>query len=95
MAYFNYNKLWESEFDKIVSMKDKVRDLNNNQLKLEVHDAYKKGENITTNFKTVNDEDVINKAYPDEKRLRIDGHLSSLEKKYNEFKLQYNKQSVE
>ena len=27
--------------------------------------------------------------------LKIDGHLSQLEKAYNEFKLQYNKQSVE
>ena len=27
--------------------------------------------------------------------LKINGHLSNLEKDYNEFKLQYNKQSVE
>ena len=27
--------------------------------------------------------------------MKIDGHLSLLEKDYNEFKLQYNKQSVE
>ena len=27
--------------------------------------------------------------------MKIDGHLSKLEKDYNEFKLQYNKQSVE
>ena len=27
--------------------------------------------------------------------LKIDGHLSKLEKDYNEFKLLYNKQSVE
>ena len=27
--------------------------------------------------------------------LKIDGHLSKLEKDYNEFKLQYNKQNVE
>ena len=27
--------------------------------------------------------------------LKINGHLSLLEKDYNEFKLQYNKQSVE
>ena len=26
--------------------------------------------------------------------LKIDGHLSKLEKDYNEFKLQYNKQNV-
>ena len=27
--------------------------------------------------------------------MKIDGHLSKLEKDYNEFKLQYNKQNVE
>ena len=27
--------------------------------------------------------------------LKIDGHLSKLEKDYNEFKLQYNEQNVE
>ena len=27
--------------------------------------------------------------------LKVNGHLSSLEKNYNEFNLQYNKQSVE
>ena len=38
---------------------------------------------------------MINKGYLDSKLLKIDGHLSKLEKDYNEFKLQYNKQSVE
>ena len=37
----------------------------------------------------------MNKRYIDEKLLKINGHLSLLEKDYNEFKLQYNKQSVE
>ena len=44
MAYISYNKLWESEFDGIVSKRDKLQDLNINQLKLEVHDTYKKDE---------------------------------------------------
>ena len=95
MAYISYNKLWESEFDGIVSKRDKLQDVNISQLKLEVHDTYKKDEKITTNFKAVNDEDVINKGYLDEKLLKIDGHLSKLEKHFNEFKLQYNKQNVE
>ena len=95
MAYISYNKLWESEFDGIVSKRDKLQDLNINQLKLEVHDTYKKDEKITTNFEPVNDEDVINKAYLDEKLKKIDGHISYVEKDYNEFKLQYNKQNVE
>ena len=95
MAYISYNKMWESEFDGIVSKRDKLQDLNINQLKLEVHDTYKKDEKITTNFQPVDNEDVVNKAYLDEKLLKINGHLSLLEKDYNEFKLQYNKQSVE
>ena len=95
MAYISYNKLWESEFDGIVSKRDKLQDSNINQLKLEVHDTYKKDEKITTTFEAVNDEDVINKGFLDEKLLKIDGHLSKIEKVFNEFKLQYNKQSVE
>ena len=95
MGYISYNKLWESEFDGIVSKRDKLQDLNINQLKLEVHDTYKKDEKLTTNFEPVNNEDVINKAHLDEKLIKIDGHLSKLEKDYNEFKLQYNKQNVE
>ena len=55
----------------------------------------KKKEKITTNFEAVDDEDVINKAYLDEKLKKIDGHISYLEKDYNEFKIQYNKQSLE
>ena len=95
MAYISYNKLWESEFDGIVSKRDKLQDANINQLKLEVYDAYKKDEKLTTNFEPVDDLDVINKGYLDSKLFKIDSHLSKLEKDYNEFKLQYNKQSVE
>ena len=65
MAYIRYNKLWESEFDGIVSKRDKLQYLNINQLKLEVHDTYKKDKKITTNFEVVNNEDVINKGYLD------------------------------
>ena len=95
MAYISYNRLWESEFDGIVSKRDKLQDSNINQLKLEVHDTYKKDEKITTNFDAVNDEDVISKGFLDEKLLKIDGHLSKLEKDYNEFNKQYDKQNVE
>ena len=95
MAYISYNKLWESEFDGIVSKRDKLQNSNINQLKLEVHDTYKRDEKITTNFEAVNDEDVINKSFLDEKLKKIDGHISYIEKDYNEFKKQYNKQTVE
>ena len=80
MAYISYNKLWESEFDDIVSKRDKLQDLNINQLKLEVHDTYKKDEKITTDFQPTNDSDVINKAYLDEKLKKINGHVSYIEK---------------
>ena len=95
MACISYNKLWEPEVDGIVSKRDKLQDLNINQLKLEVHDTYKKDEKLTTNFEAVDNEDVINKGHLDSKLLKTDGHLSKLEKDYNEFKLQYNKQNVE
>ena len=66
--------------------------MNISQLKPEVHDTYKKDEKISTDFEAVNNLDVINKSYLDEKLSKIDGHLSKLEKDYNEFKLKYNKQ---
>ena len=95
MAYISYKKLWESEFDGIVSKRDKLQDLNINQLKLEVHDTFKKDEKITTTFKPTDNSDVINKGYFDEELKKIDGHISYFEKDYNEFKKQYNKQNVE
>ena len=95
MAFISYNKFWESEFDGIVSKRDKLQDANISKLKLEVHDSYKKDEKLTTNFEPNDNEDVINKGYLDSKLFKINGHLSKLEKDYNEFKQQYNKQSVE
>ena len=95
MAYISYNKLWESEFDGIVSKRDKLQDINIKNLKLEIHDTYKTDEKLTTNFEAVDDSDVINKAYLDDKLLKINSHISKLEKNFNEFKLQYNKQNVE
>ena len=42
MACISYNKLWESEFDNIIRKKDKIQDMNINQLKLQVYETYKK-----------------------------------------------------
>ena len=95
MAYISYNKLWESEFDGIVSKRDKLQDSNINQLKLEVHDTYKKDEKITTNFEPIDNSDVVNKGYLDGEIKNTNGHIAYIEKDYNEFKKQYNKQSVE
>ena len=64
-------------------------------MKLQVHDTYEKDEKITTDVEPTNNEDVLNKAYPDEKLIKMMGHISLLEKDYEEFKLQNNKQSVE
>ena len=44
MASRSYNKFWEGDFDNIVPKKEKVQNRNFNQLKLEVHDTYKKDE---------------------------------------------------
>ena len=74
LASISYNKVWESEFDNNVSKRDKLQDLNNNQLKLHVHGAYEKDEKITTHFEPIIIEDVMNKAYLDEKLLKINGH---------------------
>ena len=76
MAYISYNNLWESDFDGIVSKRDGLQDLNFNQLKLEVHNTCEKAEKITTNFEPVDDSDVANKAYLDDKLKKIDGHIS-------------------
>ena len=75
--------------------KNKVQDMNINHIKLEVHDTYIQDEKMTTKIQATDEDDVINKAYLDEKLLKIKDHLSLLEKEYNEFKLHYNKQSVE
>ena len=80
MAYMSYNKLWENEFVGIVSKRDKLQELNINQLKLEAQDTYKKDQKIRTDFEAVDDEEVINKSYLDSKYMKIDGHLSKLQK---------------
>ena len=65
MASISYIKLWESDLNGVVTKKDKIQDLNINQLKLEVHDTYKKDEK-TRKIQTT-DDDVIKKSYLDEK----------------------------
>ena len=66
MAYNFYIKLWESEFDGIVSKRDKLQGLNVNHLNLEVYDTYKKDEKITTIFKPTDGSDVRKKSFLDE-----------------------------
>ena len=61
--------------------------------KLRVKGNY--NEKITTKFKHSLDDDVINKAYLDEKLPKGECEISYIEKQYNEFKLLSNKQSGE
>ena len=95
MANISYIKLRESEVDNIVSKKDKVQDLHLNQLKLNVNNAYKKDEKISTNFEPSDDTDVINKAYLDKQLSKTDGQICYIEEDYNEFKLNSDKLSIE
>ena len=45
MAYISYNKSWESKIDTVVSKRDKIQDLNINQLKLKYRILIKKMKN--------------------------------------------------
>ena len=53
MAYICYDKLWRSEFHNNDFVKDRLQDVNLNQLKLKVNDSYKKYEKITGKFELV------------------------------------------
>ena len=66
-----------------------------NQVKLEKHDTYEEDEKITTTIEPIDDSEVINKAYQDEKLFKLERHLSFSEQDYNELKLLSNKKSVE
>ena len=72
-----------------------MQNKSNNWTKPNVNDTYKKNEKPGTNFEPSNDEDLVNTAYLDMKSSKIEGQISYIEKDYNEFKLEYNKQSVE
>ena len=66
MAYICFNRLWEIEFDNIVSKNDKFQDMNLNQIKLEVMIPLKKRKKAK-NFKPSNPDDVIKEVYLVEK----------------------------
>ena len=95
MAYINYDKLRRSEFDKIVSAKDREQDIIFNQLKIKVHDTFKKDEKITTSFEPSSDHNFVNKAYLEIKLSKTEGPLSLKGEKYTEFLLPNEKQSKE
>ena len=70
MAKIWYDNLWRIEFYNKASAKDKVQDLNLNEVKLKVNNACKKDEKLTTNFEPSDDSDVMNKAYLFKKTVR-------------------------
>ena len=55
--------------------------MNFNQIKLEVNDSYREDEEKITSFGSSNDEDVLNKAYVDEKLLKREGSLIIIRKR--------------
>ena len=64
-------------------------DMVNDEFKEMCRDAWSEKFNYkTTNFEPIDNEDVIIKAYLDEKLKKIDGHFSYIEKDFNELKLQ-------
>ena len=91
----SYDKLGRSEFYNNFSAKDRVQDINLNQLKLKVNESYKKDENLKTNFEPSNIENVISKTCLDTNLSKMEGQISNIEEDYTEFKLHHNKQSVE
>ena len=91
LDYIRYNKIRENEFDDIVSRKDKVKDLNLNQLKLEVGATYKKDEKITTHSEPTHNSDVLNKAYIDKTLSEKEVQISYIEKDFKEFILHNSK----
>ena len=84
---------WESEFDNVISKKNKTQDFKPNQIKLEVQDTFKKDEKITTNFDPQKNEDVINKAYLGIQLSKMQAQISIIEKNYNDYKL-HNKEDL-
>ena len=71
MAYISYHKLWRSNFYNNVFSEDRLQEINLKHLKLKVNSTHKKDEKITTNFKAVSGEDVINNEYLDTKVAEV------------------------
>ena len=78
-------KLWRNEFANNVTAEDKVQLINLNQFKFKVNDTYKKDRKNTTHSEPIDNSDVINKAQPDRKIPKKEGHISDIGKNYNEF----------
>ena len=70
-----------------------MEDINLNHLKLKVNDTHRKNEKKTTKTEPSDDTDVIKKTYVDTKLSKLEGHLSLVEKDYNEYKLLNDKHS--
>ena len=63
MSYISYDELWRSKFHNNVSAKDRMQDINLNQIKLRVNGTYKKDYKVSTEFEPIKPADGINKGY--------------------------------
>ena len=73
MVYIRCDKLWKSEFYNL-SAKDRVQDINLNQIKLRANDNYKEDKILTANFEPSNDEDVVIKAHMVAQISKVESH---------------------
>ena len=79
MAYKSCDRLWRSDFYNKDSEKDRVQDINLNQIKLKVNYTYDKDEKTATNVEHVKDEDVVMKTFLDVTITEAKGHMSNIE----------------
>ena len=59
-----------------MSAKDRVQDINFNQIKIKVNDTCMKDEKIATKYKPSNPEDITNKSYLYTKFAEVNEHIS-------------------
>ena len=85
MVYISYNNLEESEFDNILSSKNRVKDDKKFEIKLKVNDAFNEDGTKTTKFEASIPEDVRKETFLDNNSLKIKGQTSYIKKYYSEF----------
>ena len=69
-----------------MSSKDRVQDINLNQLELKVNYSNNEDEKLKTEFGFVNVEDVINKGCLDTKLAEVKGYILYIEKNCNQYR---------
>ena len=79
LANKSCDRLWRSDFYNKDSEKDRVQDINLNQIKLKVNYTFDKDEKTATNVEHVKDEDVVMKTFLDVTITEAKGHMSNIE----------------